>query len=188
MNCHFEPFQPLLTHDVLAQKGIALEVRQPSDALKGIVHSYLQITTTKPTQYIIMPDGMEAFYISPQGVKVSRVLDRAVELDIKVPDQYFGIRFYAGGLNRFFKTKADCFSSEVYDASEVFKEALNLHAPLYQCSDFSLRADFCDNWLINKLTVEKGGNFRLLSPIFMAKVVYPRLAIYRGLLVLVADS
>ena len=53
----FRTFQPTLTNYGLAKFGLSLEYSMPCDALKGVVHSYLQIRAEKPTPYPVIPDG-----------------------------------------------------------------------------------------------------------------------------------
>ncbi|MEZ9231413.1 helix-turn-helix domain-containing protein [Vibrio amylolyticus] len=146
----YKPFQPFLSDVVLESKGVTLEERPPSNLLSGIVHSYLQVTTTKPIRYSVMPDGMEAFYISSCGVKISGFQERAFELNLPKPGQYFGVRFHPGGLQSFLDIKSSVIASKIVDVDSVCDEKFDLHHQLYQRTDFNSRAHFVDSWLLQK--------------------------------------
>jgi hypothetical protein len=45
----FRSFQPTITQSGLANFGLALKCSPPCDALKSVVHSYLQIKAEKAT-------------------------------------------------------------------------------------------------------------------------------------------
>jgi AraC-like DNA-binding protein len=160
LNGNYEPFQPFLSCEVLESWGVTLEQHFPSELLSGVVHSYLQVTTTKPTRYSVVPDGMEAFYISPCGVLISGFQEKAFNLNLNNPGQYFGIRFHPGGLQCFFDIAPNVISSKIMDAELVFgSEKLDLHNELYQHHDFNTRVKFCDNWLLQKFKPYQSSKF-----------------------------
>ncbi|BCL69911.1 hypothetical protein TUMSATVNIG1_18670 [Vibrio nigripulchritudo] len=160
-NGKYEPFQPFLTYEVLESCGVILEQHRPSDSLNGAVHSYLQVTTTKPIRYSVVPDGMEAFYVSSCGVLISGFQENAFDLDLSKPGQYFGIRFHPGGLQRFFDIAPNLISSKIVNADLVFNddEKLDLHKQLYQHPEFNTRIKFCDDWLLQKLKPHQPSKF-----------------------------
>ncbi|WP_353496318.1 helix-turn-helix domain-containing protein [Vibrio sp. CB1-14] len=157
----YEPFQPFLTYEVLESCGVILEQHQPSELLSGVVHSYLQVTTTKPIRYSVVPDGMEAFYVSSCGVLISGFQENAFDLNLSKPGQYFGIRFHPGGLQCFFDIASNLISSKIMDAVLVFNdgEKLDFHNQLYQYPDFNTRIKFCDEWLLQKLKPSQSSKF-----------------------------
>lgn len=61
------PFQPLLTNAGLQRFGLSLQEAPVNSRLKGIVHSYLQISTVKPTPYPTIPDETQAVFMSVHG-------------------------------------------------------------------------------------------------------------------------
>jgi len=74
--------------------GLFLECLPACQTLKGLVHSYLQISTAEPTPYPVIPDGTQAIFLSPQGSKIGGAQSRARDIQILQPGDYFGIRFY----------------------------------------------------------------------------------------------
>ncbi|MGF1909763.1 helix-turn-helix domain-containing protein [Vibrio kasasachensis] len=150
VNEKYDPFQPFLADRVLESCGVILEQHQPPELLRGIVHSYLQVTTTKPTRYSVVPDGMEAFFISSCGVKISGFQEKAFDINLNKSGQFFGIRFHPGGLQCFLDIKPSLISSQIVDADLVYNEKLDLHNQIYQYSDFTTRVKVCDKWLLQK--------------------------------------
>ena len=140
MNELYQPFQPLLTNTGLQSFGIYLQETPANNRLKGIVHSYLQIKTAKPTPYPVIPDGTQAIFISPQGSKISGAQSKTVEVQILQPGEYFGIRFYPGALRHFFKLNlfeiTDQFADNQYFPCQIFSQ---LHNAIYQNQHFKDR-------------------------------------------------
>ncbi|RXJ66754.1 hypothetical protein CS022_24495 [Veronia nyctiphanis] len=164
LNGKYDPFQPFLTYGVLESSGVVLEQHKPSELLCSVVHSYLQVTTTKPTRYTVVPDGMEAFYISSCGVIISGIQESAFDLNLSKPGQYFGIRFFPGGLQCLFDITPSSISSKLMDATHVCNgnEKLDLHNQIYQHSDFNTRIKFCDKWLSQKFKPYQPSKFDLV--------------------------
>ncbi len=96
MNKLYRSFQPILTEAGLKRFGLILEYSLACKTLRGIVHSYLQISTAKPTPYPVIPDGTQAVYIAPHGAKIGGAQSRAHDIQILQPGDYFGIRFHTG--------------------------------------------------------------------------------------------
>jgi len=103
MSQPYQPFQPLLTNG--GQQSFALTVQQypAAKSLTGIVHSYLQVSTPKPTPYPMIPDGAPAIFISAKSTQIGGTLSQALDIQIQQAGDYFGIRFYPGALRHFFK-------------------------------------------------------------------------------------
>ncbi|GLQ76485.1 helix-turn-helix domain-containing protein [Vibrio penaeicida] len=148
----YEPFQPQLDSKIAASQNITIKERPPCDELKGIVHSYIQVTTTGPLQYKVVPDGMEAFYISPCGVMILGVCRESFEVNITQSGQYFGVRFYPGMLKRFTIDRFPDITSKPITHEPIWRETGDLHTQIYQKSGFDERAQICDSWLIQRLS------------------------------------
>lgn len=148
MNALYKPFQPTLTAAGLNSFGLSLQHSPAHQQLRGIVHSYLQITAQKPTPYPVMPDGTQAVFISPEGSFISGAQSTACDVRIPGPGEYFGIRFYPGALRYFFKLDlseiTDQFADSGYFPCRNFRE---LHKHIYQHRHFQERAQVCEQWL-----------------------------------------
>lgn len=145
----YKPFQPTLTQPGLSKLGLSRKSRLPCDALLGIVHSYLQITAEKPTQYPIMPDCTQAIYISPQGSLIGGAQIEARDMQLLQPGEYFGIWFYPGALRHFFDLNLSEISGQIVDNSYFScREFLQLHNEIYRHDDFHSRANVCEQWLL----------------------------------------
>jgi len=145
----YRSFQPILTEAGLKRFGLTLEHSHACKALRGIVHSYLQISTEKPTPYPVIPDGTQAVYIAPHGSKIGGAQSRARDIQILQPGEYFGIRFYPGALRYFFDLNlfeiTDQFVDEQYFPCRSFGE---LHNDIYQHQNFYERSRVCEQWLL----------------------------------------
>lgn len=149
MNELYLPFQPTLTESGLKRFGLSLEYSPACTILKGIVHSYLQISAEKPTPYPVMPDGTQAVFISPYGSMIGGAQSRACDVQILQPGDYFGIRFYPGALRYFFDLNlseiTDQFADSQYFSCRDFGE---LHNRIYRYQNFHERAQICEQWLL----------------------------------------
>ena len=149
MNEIYSPFQPTLTDAGLERFEIFLEYSPACKTLRGIVHSYLQISTAKPTPYPVMPDGTQAVFIGPHASKIGGAQTQARDIQILQPGDYFGIRFYPGALRYFFDLNlseiTDQFVDHQYFPCRLFGE---LHNTIYRCQNFHERAQLCEQWLL----------------------------------------
>ncbi len=147
----YKAFQPTLTEAGLKRFGILLKHTPPCKLLRGIVHSYLQISTEKPTPYPVIPDGSQAIFISPHGSKTSGAQSRTSNIQIRQPGDYFGIRFYPGALRYFFDLDlfdiTDQFVDSQYFPCRKFGE---LHNNIYRYQHFHERAQICEQWLLQQ--------------------------------------
>ena len=145
----YEPFQPTLTESGLKRFELLLEYSLACDILKDTVHSYLQVSATKPTPYPIIPDGTQAVFISNSGSKISGAQSKAHEIQILQPGEYFGIRFYPGALRYFFNLNVfeitDQFVDDQYFPCSDFS---GLYTSIYQRQNFRDRANICEQWLL----------------------------------------
>jgi len=148
----YQPFQPLLTKSGLASFGLSLLQSPVSSSLKGIVHSYLQVTTLKATPYPIIPDATQAVFISPYGLNIGGAQTQALDMQLMQPGDYFGIRFYPGALRYFFDLNlseiTDQFVDKQYFPCRNFG---SLHHEIYQCHSFFERKQLCEKWLLKHL-------------------------------------
>ena len=151
MNELYRSFQPTLTEAGLKQFGLFLEYSPACKILRGFVHSYLQISTEKPTPYPVIPDGSQAIFISPDGLKIGGAQTQARDVQILQAGDYFGIRFYPGVLRHFFDLNlfeiTNQFVDHQYFPCRLFGE---LHNKLYQCQSFQQRAQLCEQWLLRQ--------------------------------------
>ncbi|WP_413114115.1 helix-turn-helix domain-containing protein [Thaumasiovibrio sp. DFM-14] len=166
----YNPFQPLLTNSGLKCFDLSLEQALASSALNGIVHSYLQISTVKPTPYPVIPDGTQAFYIAPYGFKLGGSHAQAFDIPLLEPGQYFGVRFHPGALRFFLDLDASEISSQLVDAQYFPSLQLDrLHNDIYQNQSFSGRVNICEQWLLSKVKPQLSTRFDLaLSKIYQS--------------------
>ncbi len=147
----YRPFQPILTQTGLKRFGLILKYSLACKTLRGTVHSYLQISTAKPTPYPVIPDGTQAVFIAPHGSKIGGAQSRARDIQILQPGDYFGIRFYPGALRHFFDLNlfeiTDQSVDEKYFPCRSFGD---LHNNIYQHQDFHERAQVCEQWLLRQ--------------------------------------
>jgi len=166
----YRAFQPTLTEAGLKRFGLFLEYSPTCKILKGVVHSYLQISAAKPTPYPVIPDGSQAIFISPHGSKIGGALSRAQDIQILHPGDYFGIRFYPGALRYFFDLNLAEITDQFVD-SHYFpcREFGELHHCIYQCQHFHERAHRCEQWLLQQFTPRPASAFdQALSLIYQS--------------------
>ena len=145
----YNPFQPTLTDVGLKCCGLELLATPPSKVLQGVVHSYLQVSATRPTPYPVIPDGTQAVFISPHGLKISGALTQAYDVQMLGPGEYFGIRFFPGALRHFFELNLGEITNQFVDSQYLSKQGLGrLHERLYQYDEFPQRAALCEYWLL----------------------------------------
>lgn len=151
MNKLYSPFQPTLTHAGLHLLGLSMQATEPCEALKGIVHSFLQINAERPTLYPVMPDGTQAVYISPQGAMIGGALTKSKEIPLLQAGEYFGIWFYPGALRHLFSLNLSEISGQLVD-EKYFQchRFLQLHSEIYEYEDFYDRARVCESWVLEK--------------------------------------
>lgn len=151
MNELYRPFQPTLTEAGLQRFELSLQYSPAGEMLRGIVHSYLQISAVKPTPYPVMPDGTQAVYISPHGSIIGGAQSRACDVQILQAGDYFGIWFYPGALRYFFDLDlfeiTDQFVDNQYFPCRQFSQ---LHNNIYQQQNFQQRAHVCEQWLLRQ--------------------------------------
>jgi hypothetical protein len=102
MNELFRPFQSTITRSGLANFSLSLECSAPCAALRGIVHSYLQIRAARATPYPVLPDGTQSIFIFPHGTIIGDAQVQTCDIQILDAGEYFDIWFYAGALRHFF--------------------------------------------------------------------------------------
>lgn len=160
MNDLYRPFQPLLTKAGLKRFGLTLEYSPASKILRDVVHSYLQISTAKPTPYPVMPDGTQAVFISPYGSFIGGAQIQACDIQILLPGDYFGIRFYPGTLRYFFNLNVSEITDQFVD-SHYFpcRRFGQLHNEIYQWQDFHTRAQICEQWLLKHFKAQSSNQF-----------------------------
>jgi len=156
----FKSFQPTITRSGLANFGLTLKTSHPCDALKGTVHSYLQIKAEKATPYPVIPDGTQSIFISPQGSIIGGAQLQTRDMQILEAGEYFGIRFYSGALRHFFKLDlseiTDQFVGNEYLPCAFFH---NLHELIYQQSNYHKRVNISENWLMNNFQPQPNSRF-----------------------------
>lgn len=149
MNELFSSFQPTITKSGLSNFGLSLQISAPCFALKGVIHSYLQVSAEKPTPYPVIPDGTQSIFISPHGSIIGGAQVQTRDIQILEAGEYFGIRFYSGALRHFFNLDL----SEITDqfvGNEYFpcRDFSHLYQLIYQESNYCKRAEICENWLL----------------------------------------
>jgi len=156
----FRSFQPTITRSGLANFGLTLKHSSPCDALKNVVHSYLQIKAEKATPYPVLPDGTQSIFISPHGSIIGGAQLQTRDMQILEAGEYFGIRFYSGALRHFFKIDLSEITDQ-YVGNEYFPCAFfhNLHELIYQQSDYHKRVNVCENWLMNNFQPQPNSRF-----------------------------
>ena len=156
----YNPFQPTLTETGLQRFGLCLKHSPAIKMLRGIVHSYLQISAAKPTPYPVMPDGTQAIFISPHGSKIGGAQSQARDIQILQPGDYFGIRFHPGALRYFFDLNlseiTDQFADHQYFPCHLFGD---LHNNIYRCHNFHERAQICEQWLLRHFKPRPAAQF-----------------------------
>lgn len=151
MQSLYTPFQPTLSTRGLADLGLDYKYSPACASLKGIVHSYLQITTDKPTPYPTIPDGTQAIFISVNGSIIGGSQYQAVDIQILEAGSYFGIWFYPAALRHFFDLDLSEITNQFAD-SKYFpsKKFVELHEKIYQYKAFQKRKLVCEQWLLEQ--------------------------------------
>lgn len=131
-----------------------------SPRLKGIVHSYLQVTTLKATPYPMIPDATQSVFISPYGINIGGAQTQALDLQLMQPGDYFGIRFYPGALRYFFNLNLSEITDQFVD-NQFFpcRDFGSLHQEIYQYDGFFERKLLCENWLLKNFKVRPENSF-----------------------------
>lgn len=152
MNKLYRPFQPILTDFGLKRFGLSLEYTSARLTLKGMIHSYLQVSTVKPTPYPVIPDGTQAIFISPRGSIIGGAQSHVFDIQLLQPGDYFGIRFYPGALRHFFDLNLSEITDRYVD-HQYFpcRKFAQLHNHIYQYQNFQERAQVCEQWLLQQL-------------------------------------
>lgn len=171
MNTQYIPFQPTLTQYGLKKFGLILEKAQPVKTLKGIVHSYLQIKSAKPTLYPVIPDGTQAIYMSPEGLMIGGAQLHALDIQLPQPGEYFGIWFYPGSIRHLFDFNLSEITGQFVDKNYFQCNYLsNLHTKIYALKTFAERAKVCENWILRLNGVKRAPKFdQALSLIFQSR-------------------
>ena len=170
MNELYQPIQPILTDAGLQRFELSLEETTACKILRGIVHSYLQISTAKPMSYAVIPDGTQAIFISRHGSIIGGAQSQATDIQILQPGDYFGIRFFPAALRYFFDLNlfdiTDKYVESEYMPCKYFGE---LHNKIYERENFRQRAAICEQWLLKHLMPKKATPFdQALSLIYQS--------------------
>lgn len=152
MGSRYELFQPLLTESGLSRFALSLQQRAASEPLAGIVHSFLQITATRPTLYPMIPDGTQAVFIGPNSVHLRGAQTKTLDLPITEPGKYFGIQFYPGTLRHFFREDLSDITDRFVDGSYwPCRQFAQLQQPIFNQARFAKRAEECEKWLLQRI-------------------------------------
>lgn len=123
-----------------------------SAQLRGIVHSYLQVSTLEPSDYPIIPDGTQALFVSQYGTLISGGVTQALNLKLPAAGEYFGVRFYPGALRHLFRVDINEIGNCTVGGDFLPSPFVaRLHEVIYQYSNFNSRAKICDQWLLRQL-------------------------------------
>ena len=149
MSEFYKPFQPTLTEAGLKRFELSLEHSPACRMLSNVVHSFLQVSTIKPTPYPVIPDGTQAVFISSHGSIIGGAQSRAHDIQILQPGDYFGIHFYPGALRYFFNLNLLEITDQLVD-SHYFpcRDFVGLHNNIYQHQSFHERVHVCEQWLL----------------------------------------
>ena len=148
----YQPFQPTLTDSGLQSLGLSLQQTGSSKTLKHLIHSYIQINADRPTPYPVVPDGTQAIYIGIGGSLMSGTQQKACDVQLFEPGQYFGIRFYPGALRHFFDLNLQEITNQFVDTGFIpCSQFATLHERIYQQPTFLRRAKVCEQWLLMHL-------------------------------------
>lgn len=142
-------FQPTLASAGLSYFGLCLQSAHSCAALSAVVHSYLQVSTAKPTPYPTIPDGSQAIFIGPGGSTVGGAQTQARDMQLPEAGSYFGIRFKPGALAHFFDLDLADITDQYADSRYIpCRRFGGLHEEIYRCSGFRARARICERWLL----------------------------------------
>ncbi|MDH3325611.1 MAG: helix-turn-helix domain-containing protein [Gammaproteobacteria bacterium] len=166
----YQPFQPLLTNKGRQSFGLSVQQYPAKGRLAGAIHSYLQVTTPKPTLYPMIPDGTQAIFISEESIQIGGAHSQSMDIQIHQAGDYFGIRFYPGALRHFFKLNLSEITGQFVD-SQYFPCRIfaDLHHHIYKQKEFLNRAHVCEKWLLQHFTPQSPCAFDLaLSLIYQS--------------------
>jgi len=149
----YQPFQPLLEDAGQQRFELSAQQQLASGNLNGIVHSYLQIQTSKATPYPIIPDGTQAVFINPDGSTIGGAYSRSRDMQIPQPGFYFGIRFYPGALRHLFSLDLSEISDQLVDSHFLpCKHFSQLHDEVYRQDSFQHRVKCCEQWILKHIS------------------------------------
>lgn len=147
----FQSFQPTILEPGLRRAGLLLESTTPSEVLRNIVHSYLQIRAEASTPYPVMPDGTQSIFFSIEGAMIGGAQSQLRNIPILSAGDYFGIRFYPGALRHFFNLQLiDITDQYVDDHYFSCQEFSRLSDRLYDSETFLERTNLCEQWLLQR--------------------------------------
>jgi AraC-like DNA-binding protein len=167
----YTPFQPTLSPTGLSHLKLGYEYSPACDILEGIVHSYIQITTYKPTPYPTILDGTQAVFISSNKSIIGGSQSQAVDIKILEAGTYFGVWFYPAALRHFFSLNLSEITNQFVDFNFFQdKEFTELHKVIYRQQTFQKRKIVCEQWLLRKFKPQTSSEFDwALSLIYQAK-------------------
>lgn len=117
--------------------------------MSGKVHSYLQIKVSQPTRYMIMPDGTQAIFLSPDKTLLGGAHSHSFEIGLSNPGIYFGVRFFPGALHHFFNVNLSEISNEFADYKYLQCSGFQyLSEQVYSNNGFNQRVKICEQWLL----------------------------------------
>lgn len=158
----YKPFQPILTSAGLQRFDLTMKAQAASQALSSAVHSYLQIDTSKPLDYALIPDGTQAVFMSPQGTIIGGAQSFATDIEILAPGKYFGVRFYPGALQQFFDLNLSEITNQYVDSQYFQCCSFNaLHERLYAADEFLSRVNIFEQWLMVHFKPRSNSTFDL---------------------------
>ncbi len=156
----YTPFQPTLSSTGLSHLKLGYEYSSACYILKGIVHSFIQITTNKPTPYPTIPDGTQAIFISSNGSIIGGSQSQAVDLRILEAGEYFGIWFCPASLRHFFSLDLNEITNQFVDFNFFQdKEFAELHKNIYRQKTFQKRKHICEKWLLRRFKPQASSEF-----------------------------
>ena len=137
-----------------------MQTKEPCEALKDVVHSYIQIKAEGQTLYPVMPDGPQAVYISPHGTMIGGALTASRDIPLSQAGEYFGIWFNPGALRHLFSLDLSEISGQFVDEKYFLcRRFQRLHSEIYQHNDFYDRARVCENWVLEKFSRKRTTGF-----------------------------
>jgi len=148
----YHSFQPTLTQAGLSKFGIKCAQIFASKALSNVIYSFIEIQIESPTIYPVIPDGMINVFISQSSMFIAGAQTKTNTLPLMQAGKYFGIRFYPGGLNRFFNVDmheiCDQQVSSVFIPDSSFIDILSI---VFEAENFEQSAKLCETWFLNRL-------------------------------------
>lgn len=160
---HFQPFQPTLAAHGLKKFALAIRTAEPCAALRPLVHSYLQVTASAPSVYPVIPDGTQALFLGPQGIRFGGAFSHTVDLYLGEKGEYFGIRFQAGALKHlkpFSRLSLLELQDQLIPADEVLPLGFDrLQQQVYEASQFSEKVSLCQSFFLRHYEPQPSGAF-----------------------------